>query len=325
MKRFIILQITGVCCIMATAQSLTGGMYSKEWENERDIIAKTVSSTTHLQPSSQYWWMNGGPRDYFGFDRSRSTQTMTQSSSTRRNSSRKMTGTTNNTVYKGGYHFLENLKRIHEQKEREEREKKRQNAEDRRNGILANNAKMSGFRAQKRARDYYASTTVAENLDKSLTAENYYNLPQENEYSPNKALSHMTQFEDLLYLGHCESLYAVENIGPKLYSMFKEEQQKNRIVSKLGELGIEYTPTVTAEESFADTDIDANTDQANIENSPEESENDENAENHGLNYSTFEEYLAEYKMNGLKNFNDDDEIKFENMLDAYLAIQSNKQ
>lgn len=325
MKRSIMLQITGVCCFMAAAQSSTGGMYSKEWENERDIIAKTVNSTTHLQPSSQYWWMNGGPRDYFGYDRSQSTQTRTQSSSTRRNSSRKMTGTTNNTVYKGGDLFIENLKRFHEQKEREEREKKRQNAEDFRVGKSNHILKTRGFYNQKSARDNYLSTTAAENLDKSLTAENYYNLPQENGYSPNEALSHMTQFEDLLYFGHCEALYAVENIGPKLYSMFKEEQQKNRIVSKLGELGIEYTPTVTAEESFADTDIDTNADQANDENSPEKSENDENAEKTGLNYSTFEEYLAEYNMNGLKNFNDDDKIKFENMLDAYLAIQSNKQ
>ncbi len=316
MKRLIILQIIGVSCIVVTAQSLNGGMYSKEWENERDAINNTVRSTTHLQTSSQYWWMNGGAHVYMETGRSQSSQTRTRTSSTRRTSTRKMTGTTSYSGY-SGQEFLERLERYHEEQERKRREMQRQNAEDRRVGYERHFVKNAPKYAASARRDQYMSTTGAEKLDRSLKAENYYSLPQVSGYSSNEALMHLSQFGDLLYLGFSESLYDVENLGPTLLEMFKEEQLKNSIVAKLTDLGINYTPK-TNDETMEGP-------QSNNEEVPENFESDENIEKPGLNYSTFEEYLAEYATNGLTNFNNEDMVKFNNMLDANKAIQRNKQ
>ena len=180
MKKIIILFLVLLYCVQGLwAQSLNDGMYSKEWEEERDRINKIPL----YKPKNFYTPVNYDvvyrgiriERDPEPTSKSKRASTVKTSKSNRTYS----VGSYNNSVS----HYGELRQQWLEKARREEYERKKriaaENAADRQMGYARHTAMMSGFYSQKYARDQYIMHEGARRLDESVHAMDFASVPEQ--------------------------------------------------------------------------------------------------------------------------------------------------
>lgn len=168
------------CCVQGLlAQSLNDGMYSKEWEEERDRINKIpLYKQKNFYTPVNYDVVYRGiriERDPEPTSKSKRASTVKTSKSNRTYS----VGSHNNSVS----HYGELRQQWLEKARREEYERKKriaaENAADRQMGYARHTAMMSGFYSQKYARDQYMMNEGARRLDESVHAMDFADIPEQ--------------------------------------------------------------------------------------------------------------------------------------------------
>lgn len=180
MKKIIILFLVLLYCVQGLwAQSLHDGMYSKEWEEERDRINKIpLYKQKKFYTPVNYDVVYRGiriERDPEPTSKSKRASTVKTSKSNRTYS----VGSHNNSVS----HYGELRQQWLEKARREEYERKKriaaENAADRQMGYARHTAMMSGFYSQKYARDQYIMHEGARRLDESVHAMDLASVPEQ--------------------------------------------------------------------------------------------------------------------------------------------------
>lgn len=195
MKKIIILFLVLLYCVQGLwAQSLNDGMYSKEWEEERDRInfnkkensAASVAARKSLWSLSSYntakleipvhtnnGWTTKNVGSNVNISRKVSYKVAQAEKEARRDAERR--------------EFAEQKRALiaaaQEKARRDEYERKKriaaENAADRQMGYARHTAMMSGFYSQKYARDQYIMHEGARRLDESVHAMDFASVPEQ--------------------------------------------------------------------------------------------------------------------------------------------------
>lgn len=160
-----------------TDVSLYDGMYSKEWEQERDALNNDKQHPAAAEKDAKHWNMNGGLHPEM-------TPSGTTSGYKRKSSGTRGTTGTRSSSYSS--EFLERRReavaQAREEAERKERERKeriaRENAEDFRNGYATKMASSAAYYGEKHANDEYKMGEGARLLDESVRASDYATPPE---------------------------------------------------------------------------------------------------------------------------------------------------
>lgn len=185
MKKTIILYIILICCIQNIwAQSLHDGMYSKEWEIERDrVVREWDKKFSNIKKSFRPPIINAGQihsKISGGIRIEQESKTTRAKNISTYKSNRKSysVGSHNNNVS----HYGELRQQWMEEARRKEAERKRriaaENAADRQMGFARHTARMSSFYQQKYARDQYMMNEGARKLDESVHAKDFIDTPE---------------------------------------------------------------------------------------------------------------------------------------------------
>ena len=310
--------------------SLYDGMYSKEWEKERDEINNDKSTPMATDAANKKWIMNGGLHPEVGSEgirsgyRSKGPSTGTKSSS-----------------YSS--EFLERrreaMERAREEALRKERERKeriaRENAADFRNGYNAKMASSSAYYQEKYVSDKYKMGEGARKMDQSLHGMDFASMPEvrtdtyeikeENELldilqngidNPQHVRLHVNAD------GYYDSVISKNLVSDKVDEALSQKQEKEAEEAKLE--AMEYMEELKKSNfdfssllSLISVKNNTNDNESGIsdtENTEEKSQNESDREEPLKRQRTYEEYLYEMSQNGGKDFTNEDWAVFRKMI-----------
>lgn len=310
--------------------SLYDGMYSKEWEKERDELNNDNNSPAALDKAVKKWNMNGGLHPEMTPKGLRSGYKRGKSS----------TGTHSSSY---SNEFLESrreaMERTREEALRKERERKermaRENAADFRNAYNAKMMSSSAYYQDRYANDKYKMGEGAKELDKSLRGMDYASMPEvrTNSYD----IKEENELLDIMQNGinnpqhvelHVDSEgYYDSPLGNGLVSEKVDEalalkkqreaeearQEAQKYVEELKKSNFDFSSLLPLISVKGDADNNKSG-ISEIEKTEDKSTSESDKEEPLKRQRTYEEYLYELSQNGGKDFTPEDWIIFRKMM-----------